>query len=437
MMNKNNVLGDDYAFSPVPPTARSNLFSMILIRIGMMTALSQFMLGATLGHTMTFSQALLATFLGSLILEFISLGLGVAGAREGLSTSLLARWCGFGRLGSVLIGVVIAVSLVGWFGVQNAVFAEGLNYVFEGQLGFGWSAVISGMTITGLVAFGFRALSWTAKIAVPLFFVVVGWISLILLQRHNITDLITSMPTGTPLTLGAAATMVAGGYVVASLTTADISRYCQNERHVFWMVTASIIVGEFIVNSIAILIAHALKTDDVVSIMTQTAGWIGLLSVILSAVKINDVNLYSSSLAVANTVEGFTGRKWRHTWLTLALGTIGTTLSIMGILDKFTHFLILLGTIFPPIAGVMLVDYYVLRTSRSLLDAARTGQTLPTSTPLIGWPAICACVAGSAVGWNAKFGIASLNSILVACIVYGVIAKIRASSPHTHTKGLK
>lgn len=197
------------------------------------------------------------------------------------------------------------------------------------------------------------------------------------------------------------------------------------------MVTSSIIVGEFIVN---ILIAHALKTDDVVSIMTQTAGWIGLLSVILSAVKINDVNLYSSSLAVANIVEGFTGRKWRHTWLTLALGTIGTTLSIMGILDKFTHFLILLGTIFPPIAGVMLVDYYILRTSRSLLDAARTGQTLPT-TPLIGWPAIYACVAGSAVGWNAKFGIASLNSILVACIAYGVIVKIRASL--AHTKGLK
>jgi len=32
------------------------------------------MLGATLGHAMTFNPAMLATFLGSLILEFVSLG---------------------------------------------------------------------------------------------------------------------------------------------------------------------------------------------------------------------------------------------------------------------------------------------------------------------------------------------------------------------------
>ncbi len=429
-MNKNNVTsGEDYAFKPVPLNARSNLFTVTLIRIGIMTALAQFMLGAMLGHAMTFGEALLATFLGSLILEFVSLGLGIAGAREGLSTSLLARWCGFGRLGSVLIGLVIAVSLLGWFGVQNAVFANGLNYAFDGQLGFAWSAAISGMVITVLVAFGFRALSWTAKIAVPLFFFVIAWISLILLEGHNIVALITSAPAGTPLTLGAAATAVAGGYIVCALTTADISRYCQNERHVFWMVTWSIIVGEFIVNSIAILIAHALNTDDVVSIMTQTAGVLGLLSVILSAVKINDVNLYSSSLAFANTVEGVTGKKWRHTWLTLGLGIIGTTLSIMGILEEFTRFLIILGVVFPPIAGVMLVDYYILRTSRQLFDAARAEQKLPTeaSTPQIGWLAVFACVVGTLAGLGIKFGIPSLNSILVAGLVYGGLAKINPS----------
>lgn len=325
-MNQDNAIHDDYLANPVPQTARSSFLSVVLIRIGMMTAMAQFMLGAMLGNSMTFGQAMLATLLGSLILEFISLGLGFAGAREGLSTSLLARWCGFGRFGSALIGIVIAISLLGWFGVQNSVFAKGLDYAFDGRLGFGLSAAISGVALTALVAFGFRALSWTAKVAVPLFFLVIGWIVLVLLSGYNIIDLATTLPSGTPLALGAAATAVAGGCVAGALTTPDISRYCQNGRHVFWMITISIIVGEFVVNSIAILIAHALKTADVVDIMTQTAGWVGLLSVILAAVKVNDVNLYSSSLAFANVIDSVLGKKSRHTELTIILGTVSTAI---------------------------------------------------------------------------------------------------------------
>lgn len=143
---------------------------MTLVRVGAITTLAQFMLGATLGHAMTFNQAMLATFLGSLILEFVSLGLGIAGARDGLSTSLLARWYGFGRLGSVIIGAGIMISLLGWFGILNAVLANSMDHALGEGLGFAWAAAISGILFTILVAFGFKALNWKAKIAFPLFF---------------------------------------------------------------------------------------------------------------------------------------------------------------------------------------------------------------------------------------------------------------------------
>ncbi|CAK8741719.1 hypothetical protein SODG_005037 [Sodalis praecaptivus] len=109
-MNKSD---DTYTFSRVPSDERVSLLNVTLVRIGVATALSQFMLGATLGHCMTFWQAMLATFLGSMVLEFVSLGLGIAGMREGLSTSLLARWCGFGRMGASFIGLIILISLLG------------------------------------------------------------------------------------------------------------------------------------------------------------------------------------------------------------------------------------------------------------------------------------------------------------------------------------
>nr|WP_312885035.1 hypothetical protein [Candidatus Sodalis endolongispinus] len=54
-------MNDDFVYGRVPRAQRSSLFTVTLIRIGSITALSQFMLGATLGHAMSFWQAMLAT----------------------------------------------------------------------------------------------------------------------------------------------------------------------------------------------------------------------------------------------------------------------------------------------------------------------------------------------------------------------------------------
>ncbi|MEI7072299.1 cytosine permease [Pectobacterium versatile] len=414
---------DDYPVSRVPLSVRLPFLNVALVHIGMLTALDQFMLGAVLGHSMTLSQAFLAIFIGSAIFGVVTVGLGYAGMKEGMSGSLLARWCGFGRIGSVLIGLVIAVSLIGWFGVQNAVFAKALNFAMADKLGFGWSSALSGIALTLLVAFGFRALRFTAKIAVPMFVIVVGYISIMTLSGHNIAELIASAPNGEAISISAGATMVVGGCIVASLITPDMTRYSQKGKHVFWMTMLSIIVGEFMVNGLAIIIARALNTADVVTIMSQAAGGIGLIAVIFSTLRVNDINLYSSSLGIANAIEGVTGKKLRYVSITLVIGLIGTLLSVAGILDRFIDFLTLLGVLFPPIIGVMLVDYYILRTHKTLLETSRAEGQLPDSaqTPLIGWPAIIASTVGAIVGLAFEWGVPAFNSLLAASLLYLVI----------------
>ncbi|MBB1526194.1 cytosine permease [Pectobacterium carotovorum subsp. carotovorum] len=414
---------DDYPVSRVPLSVRLPFLNVALVHIGMLTALDQFMLGAVLGHSMTLGQAFLAIFIGSAIFGVVTVGLGYAGMKEGMSGSLLARWCGFGRIGSVLIGLVIAVSLIGWFGVQNAVFAKALNFAMADKLGFGWSAALSGIALTLLVAFGFRALRFTAKIAVPMFVIVVGYISIMTLSGHNIAELIASAPNGEAISISAGATMVVGGCIVASLITPDMTRYSQKGKHVFWMTMLSIIVGEFMVNGLAIIIARALNTADVVTIMSQAAGGIGLIAVIFSTLRVNDINLYSSSLGIANAIEGVTGKKLRYVSITLVIGLIGTLLSVAGILERFIDFLTLLGVLFPPIIGVMLVDYYILRTHKTLLETSRAEGQLPDSaqTPLIGWPAIIASTVGAIVGLAFEWGVPAFNSLLAASLLYLVI----------------
>ncbi|AHF79099.1 Cytosine permease (plasmid) [Sodalis praecaptivus] len=413
----------DYSLCRVPQNRRLPFLSVALVHMGMLTALDQFMLGAVLGHAMTLTDAYIAIAIGSLIFGVVTLGLGLAGMREGLSGSLLARWCGFGRIGSALIGIVIAISLLGWFGVQNAVFAKGLNYALNDALGFKGAAILSGTAITLLVAYGFDALKVTAKLAVPIFIVVVGYISVTTLSGHNPIELFQRTPGGSAMSIGEGITMVVGGSIVAGLITPDMSRYCRNGKHVFWMTTLTIVVGEFIINGVAIMIARALNMSDVVTIMAQTAGGMGLVTVIFSTLRINDINLYSSSLGIANAVEMLVGKKIRYVWITLLIGFTGTAFSAMGILERFVDFLNFLGILFPPIIGIMLVDYYILRSHRDVLDATRLNHTLPdgAATPAIGWCAIVSWLTGSIVGFAVEAGVSSLNSLFAASALYWLI----------------
>ena len=340
--------------------------------------------------------------------------------REGISGSLLARWCGFGRLGSVLIGVVVAVSLLGWFGIQNAIFAKSLDFALNHKLGFGWAAALSGSFLTILVAFGFKALRIAARIAVPMFISLVAYISFNVLSGHNLPEIMQLLPPGEPLSISAGITIVVGGAIVASLMTPDLTRYSKNRKHVLGVTILTIVAGEFIINGLAILIAKTLGTADVVTIMAQAAGGAGLLVVVFSTLRVNDLNLYSSSLGIVNAVEGLTGKKLKYISTTLVIGILGTALSVVGILERCVDFLTVLGVVFPPIIGIMLVDYFVVRSHRKILDLSRSEGKLPddVQTPAIGWIAIIASIVGSIVGLVTEWGIPTINSLLAASLIY-------------------
>lgn len=417
MENKSSI-GDDYSLSRVPQSARLPMWDIMLVRVGALATLSQFMLGASLGYGMTFWQAFWATMFGSVLLQIVSFLLGYAGAREGLSTSLLSRWTGFGRYGSSIIGFVVSICCIGWFGVQNSVFANGLVEATNGKLILPVAAAITGIGVTVLVIFGFKLLSLTAKIAVPAFLIVVGFGVYKVLSDHSIISLIGTPPPGQSLSIGVGATMVAGGFMIGAVITPDFSRFARSGKDVFWMTTIGTLVGELGVSMIAVLMSHAAKTNDVVSIMLQTSGWIGAAVVVFSTVKINNLNLYSSSLGFTNIIDTIFKVKVNRGIVTLVIGLIGTLLSILGILDRFVDFLVFLGVMIPPIAGIMVIDYFVLKTYRKVLDESKENGTLPAEPEKINPVTLIAWAAGFAAGYFMKFGIPSINSLVISGIVY-------------------
>lgn len=414
---------EDFALERTPQEARRPMWEVFMIRFGTVACLSQFILGAALGYGLTFRDAIISTILGVGLLEVVSLFIGMAGCNEGLATSILTRWTGFGRFGSSLIGLIIAISCIGWFGIQNSVFAEGLVKACHGVISLQLMMAITGLGITLLVIYGYKMLSYTANIAVPGFIIAVLYATYKMLTSYDLGALLNSAPPGPHLTLGTAITMLAGGFMIGAIITPDLSRFNRNTKDVFWMTLLSLLLGELLVNAIAVLMAHAVKSADVVSIMLSLGGWIAAALVIFSTIKINDMNLYAASLGTLNFLDTAFGLKLSRARVTLVIGVLGTLGSVLGILEKFTNFLILLGISIPPIGGIMIVDYFIMRRFREELDSSRSANRLPETLERFNPIALISWACAFLIGYFVKAGIPALNSLIGAAVLYWLFSK--------------
>jgi cytosine permease len=165
---------DNYSLGRVPGEVRDSWRITAVQRFAQLSTPSQFLIGATLGTRMSLGLAVLAIVLGLVILEAVIIVTGVMGAREGSSTSLLARWTGFGRDGSALAGLVIAVTSAGWFGVQDSFFAQSLAGTLGGPPLRAWS-LLGGALVIILVLRGFALMRRVPFVTVPGFLLLVAY----------------------------------------------------------------------------------------------------------------------------------------------------------------------------------------------------------------------------------------------------------------------
>lgn len=416
---------NDYSLSRIPEGAKEPFWQILMVRIGAICCVSQLVLGATLGYGMSFWGAFWATMLGSVILQVLSWALGTAAAREGLSTSLLSRWAGLGKNGSAILGGVVAISMVGWFGVQNCVFAEGMLDI-TGILNYPIWALITGLGITLLVAAGIRWIARFASIFVPLFILAVIVSAVIVLQDHSLIEFLNSPHPGPELGFGAAVTIVAGGFIAGAICTPDYSRYLKDGKQVFWMTLIGTFVGELGMNLLAVILCHATGTQNVTDIMMATSGVLGVIIVVASTVKLNDINLYSSGLGIATMINALFNVKVNRAAMIWGLGIVGTVLSMLGVINYFQDFLTLLGVAIPPVAGIMVIDYYLLRRNRAALEETRESGTLPSRVEKWNPITIVVWILAFGVGEVSSIyaiGIPGLNSLIFAGVVYWIAMK--------------
>jgi cytosine permease len=425
---KREFLADDFALDRVPPSGRKTMREILWIELGIVTAMTEFIIASALGYGMTFWQALLSITLGTSLLLLVTVLIGIAGAWEGLPSGLLSRWCGFGRIGSGLISLVIAIGCTAWFGVQNSICAEAITRSTHGWVSFPAASAITGGILIVITSLGVDWISKTASIVVPVFLALVAYGTYKILAGTFLTEIIATPAPGPHLGVFTGASMIAGGLMIGGIVAPDFARFCRKGADVFWAILIALIVGEFGLGMASVLLSHAAHTSDIISIIFAVAGWLGVAVVVLATVKLNDANLYIASLHLANIIQVVFRRRVNRGILTVGLGIVGILFSILGILNHIVGFLLILGVTVPPIGGIIIADYFLLRRDRDALLATRTSLNLPSVCEEINPVGLIAWVGGFLAGYFLHWGIAAFNSIAVAGVLYFSLMKILALS---------
>ncbi|MEM3684537.1 MAG: hypothetical protein QXT39_02605, partial [Conexivisphaerales archaeon] len=106
---------DDYSLKRVPETATQSTADIALVRMGFTVSASDLLFGYTIGLYFGFWQAIGIAFSYSLIISVISILMGFIGLRERTSFALSSRFA-FGRNGSRLASLIMAVIIAGFYG---------------------------------------------------------------------------------------------------------------------------------------------------------------------------------------------------------------------------------------------------------------------------------------------------------------------------------
>jgi len=325
----------------------------LLVPLGFLTGLAVIILGHLIGNTP------------------LALG-GIIGSRIGIPTMVSVR-PSFGVRGSYFAAFLNVIQLVGWTGVMLWIGGKAAQAVsdFPG-LGFrGW-IIVMGIVTTLWALVGHRFWKWLQRIAVTALLALSALMTYIVLSEYGWSHLIASAPTGgLPFMLGL--DLVIAMPISWLPLVSDYSRYARRTGPAFlgtWL-------GYFLVSSwmYAVGLAAGIATksptpDSMVMQLMISWGFLlpALIIVLFSTFTTTFLDIYSAMVSSMNIWPHLNERRG-----VVFCGVLGTVLALVFPASAYEDFLIVIGSIFIPLFGVVLADYFLRRGRRYAADRFRPG----------------------------------------------------------------
>ena len=405
---------EDFPLSAVPLSARKPFWSLALLLMGFALTSTTLFAGGTIGPAFSFPTLMAVILIGNVVLGVYCGALGYIAAKSGLTTVLMARFS-FGNVGSRWVDFIMGATQIGWYAFTTAVIVQALmellnipqNGILYGVLVFLFNY---GFCATAYI--GYRAIDWLSRLAVPAMLVLVA-ISLTLAAR-DLAGVEVPPPTG-DLAMGTALAIVIGTFISGGTQATNWSRFAKSGR--------SAVIGTLLafaaVNGVLVF-AGAFSTavygtQDLIQAMAAQGILAGaIILLILNVWTTQDNTIYAFSVAGANMFR----TKKRHAFV-LGGATFALVLTLSGIYEQLPNYLIFLGTVIPPVGGIIVVDFWFCHRGQF--------PSLDTPLPAMNWAGVIAYIAASAIAYfsgNAGLGVGPINGIISAAVFYMVLSKV-------------
>ncbi len=353
-MDDTKHVDHDYPLSEVPAGARKGLVSTSILLFGFTFFTATMFAGGKMGMGLDFKTLIYASIAGNLLLGLYAAALGFIACRSGLNSVLMGRFC-FGETGSKLSDFLLGFTQIGWYAWGTATIALVLVKMLD--LPQSWTIPLMilfgfGFSLTAFV--GYKGLDLLSRVAVPAMLILLA-ISLWIATRDvgGLDGLLAITPKES-MSWHLAITLVFGTFVSGATQATNWTRFARDGR----TAVLSSLVGFFIGNGLMILVgaygAMVYQEPDIIGVMVlQGLSVAAVVMLFLNIWTTQDNTIYNFAAAGCNLV-----RRDRRGTITLIGAGVGTLLAIGGMYEMLIPFLILLGSIIPPIGGVIMADFF-------------------------------------------------------------------------------
>lgn len=423
-MSKLDRLVEDYAKIPVPEGKTVAGFRVGLVLIGVAISLPVFLIGINIGQEQGLAGSAVAFCAGGVLLAIFACFTGIVGARSRLTTYMLIEYA-FGVTGAKLVNLLLAGTLLGWFGVNSYLFGDATVHALADIYGLRFNldlAIILGCALMiATTIFGFKAMDFLALLAVPLLIAIMAYV--VFISLNNVSwDQMTDVRAG-HMSMGMAISAIVGGYMVGVTIFPDMTRYVKGRDQAIIASIVGLAFGFPLVLMAAAVPGIATgKTDLMAIIIGFGLGAPALGVLIFSTWTTNITNLYGVGLSFSSL---FGTHK---SWVMVAVGGgLGTIAALVGITSELITFLIFLSIAIPPIASIYVIHFFTLfRRGHAVSEFVKM--------PGVRYSAMAAWATGSVVAFGAARGfwtftsIPACDSIVASAIIYGLMLRRTAPS---------
>jgi cytosine permease len=386
-------------------------FSLASIWFGGIVSIPALLVGSILIASLSFHLSLFAGLIGfSFVVFFMSL-LSIAAVEKRKTTVSLAS-NSFGKTGAnLIVGLIIGLSTLGWFGIQSniagASFSKILIEMNGPEIPVWISSVFWGLIMVFTAVFGFKYLKWLNYVAVPSIIILLIYALVITFKDHSFQEIINYKPKES-IPLFQAIGITIGFIAVGGVISPDYNRFAKTKKDAILGSIIGVIPSSLCLLAIGAILAITQGTYDIVEIFSSLGFPFFAMSILILATWTSNVmNIYSSGLAFTNL---FNLKEKSRAGVTLIIGLIGVILAALGILSLFINFITILTITITPIAGIIITDYFIVKSLDRTLNK-------------FNWIGIFSWLCGAVLMFLIESDIKYVLGIIIAGLIYGVIKK--------------